>query len=146
LPYRAGAEHFEVLLRVETAQNAAEASMDTSPPIGGLNKRPVLKARAGEPLRVKWRMKNAFPHGTMKAVTVHFFVVREDDLGQKPVPDPGGDGGLVDNSFTMDFARDAEATGSLRFRIRDAGFYLVRVGSEGTQKEHDHEHFAAVDV
>jgi hypothetical protein len=146
LPHRAGAEHFDILLRVTAGDKQAEAFMDTTPPIGGVNKRPVVMAKAGDEIRVSWRMRSGYPHGTMKAVTIHFFVVREAQIGQKPVPDPAGQAGIVDNSFVMDFAPDAEATGALRFRVQAPGDYLVRVQSENTHQEHGHEHFSAIDL
>ncbi len=144
--HRAGAEHFDVLLHVQGAQAQADAFMDTTPPEGGVNPRPVVKIKVGESIRVNWRMASAFPHGTMKNVTIHFFVVREAALGQKPVPDPAGSAGIVDNSFDMDFAPKAASRGALRFKITEPGNYLVRVQSENTHQEHDHEHFAAIDL
>jgi hypothetical protein len=148
---RAAAEHFDVLLHVETgAQGAgmqqANAFMDTTPPIGGVNKRPVVRAKANEEIRVKWRMKSAFPHGVMKGVGIHFFVVKEADIGQKPVPDPAGPAGIVDNSLLMDFQPNGVAAGAIRFKLDTPGNYLVRVQSEDTHQEHDHEHFSAIDV
>jgi hypothetical protein len=146
MPRSAVAEHFDILLKVEASGSQGEAFMDTTPPIGGVNKRPVVQAKAGEPIRVTWRMKNVFPHDTQKAVTIHFFVVRESEVGQKPVPNPAGEAGLLDNSFVMDFAPKAAANGSLRLKIVDPGNYLVRVQSENTHEAHDHEHFSAIDV
>ncbi|HEV2472443.1 MAG TPA: hypothetical protein VGS41_07255 [Chthonomonadales bacterium] len=139
-------EHFHVLLHVETAIGQADAFMDTTPPIGGVNPRPVVHAQIGHWVRVKWQMKSAYPHGVMKAVTVHFFVVREEAAGQKPVPNPAGSAGFVDNSLTMDFQPDGQASGAIRFHAPDAGDYLVRVQSENTYQEHGHEHFAAIDL
>jgi hypothetical protein len=46
----------------------------------------------------------------------------------------------------MDFAPNAAATGALRFKIDTPGNYLVRVQSENTHQEHDHEHFSAIDL
>ena len=142
----AGAEHFDIMLRVEAPNSRGESSMDTTPPIGGVNPRPVVKAKVGEDIKVTWRMKNIFPHGIMKKATIHFFVVKEGKTGQKPVPDPSGPSGLVDNSFVMDFAPNASANGALKLKFTDPGSYLVRVQSEDTHQEHDHEHFSAIDV
>lgn len=140
------AEHFKVALRVKDGGSQVEAFMDTTPPIGGVNPRPVLNVRAGDEIQVAWRMTSAYPHGVMKGVGVHFFVVREAAVGQKPVPDPAGPAGIVDNSFTMDFAPGASASGAIRFHIDSPGNYLVRVQSENTWQEHGHEHFSAVDL
>ena len=142
----AGAEHFDISLRVDAPHSRGESAMDTTPPIGGVNPRPIVRAKAGEEIRVVWRMKNIFPHDSMKKVMIHFFVVKEGKTGQKPVPDPAGDAGIVDNSFVMDFAPKAEANGKLRIKLSEPGSYLVRVQSEDTHQDHDHEHFSAIDV
>ena len=146
LARRAGAEHFDMILRVEAGMSRGEAAMDTTPPIGGVNRRAVVTAKTGETVSVSWHLKSGFPHGVMKAATVHFFVVREGQIGQKPVPDPAGKNGVVDNKFVMDFAPKSEASGSLRFAVSQSGAYLIRIQSEDTHEEHGHEHFAAVDL
>lgn len=146
LARRALAEHFYITLKVQSSMGQGEASMDTTPPIGGVNPRPMVKAKVNEDIRVRWNMKSGFPHGTMKNVTVHFFVVKEQDIGQKPVPDPAGPAGVVDNSFSMDFAPTGAASGMLRFHISEPGNYLVRLQSENTHDEHEHEHFSAIDL
>ena len=143
---RAGAEHFDMLLRVTSGEKSAQASMDTTPPIGGVNPRPVVKVKPGDPIQISWRLKNSSPHGTLKGVTVHFFVVREAKTGQKPVPDPAGQAGLIEGSFTTDMVLGAVATGSAKIKITDPGSYLVRLQSEGTHEEAGHEHFSAIDV
>lgn len=146
-PLSAGAEHFDMTLRVEgPGAQVGEAFMDTTPPLGGVNKRPVVKVKTGQSVRVTWRLKSGFPHGVMKKVTVHFFIVKEDELGQKPVPDPSGDAGIVDNSYVMDFQPKSITTGSLRFKAPEVGNYLIRIQSEDTHEEHEHEHFSAVDL
>jgi hypothetical protein len=142
---RASAEHFDITLRVESPEGSATAGWDTSPPEGGVNPRPVAHARAGQEIRVEWSMRSAFPHGDMKNVTVHFYVVAEEAVGQKKLP-PGSANHLVDTSFTMDFHPDYAGKGTVRFRVPKPGNYLVHVGSEGTQREHGHEHFSAVDL
>ncbi|HLJ53661.1 MAG TPA: hypothetical protein VKT77_01410 [Chthonomonadaceae bacterium] len=143
---RAGAEHFDMQLRVFTADKSAQSEMDTTPPIGGVNPRPVLKVRADEPFRVTWRLKNSSPHGALKGVTIHFFVVKEAKTGQKPVPNPAGEAGIVDTSFTTDMSFGATSSGALKVKIGDPGSYLVRLQSENTFEEAGHEHFSAIDV
>ncbi len=143
---RAAAEHFDIALKAQSGRQLAEASVDTTPPIGGVNPRPILRLKAGDPVHITWKLKSSFPHGTMKGVTVHFFVVREKEAGQKPVPDPSGPAGILDNRLTMDFAPAAASSGSLTFTLPGSGTYLVRVQSEDTHDEHDHEHFSAIDI
>ncbi len=143
---RAAAEHFDIALKAQVGRQLAEATVDTTPPIGGVNPRPVLHVKAGEPVHITWKLKSNFPHGTMKAVTIHFFVVREKEVGQKPVPDPGGPAGVLDNRLSMDFSPTGVSSGALTCVMPGAGNYLVRVQSEDTHDEHDHEHFSALDI
>jgi hypothetical protein len=146
LPARpARAEHFDIQLTVTTARESQTASWDTSPPEMGVNPRPVVSGRAGDDVKVGWVMRSAFPHATMPGVQVHFYVVKATAVGQKTLP-PRDAPHLVDTSFRMDFLPDYAARGQLTFRIEQPGVYLVRLTSEGTQKEHGHEHFSAVDL
>ncbi len=140
------AEHFDTQVTVQTESSRADAFMDTTPPLGGVNKRPIVTVKLNETVRISWHMKSAFPHGVMKGVTIHFFIVREDRIGQKLVPDPAGKAGIVDNQFQMDFAPHANSSGSLKMKLSETGNYLVRVQSEDTHQEHDHEHFSAIDL
>lgn len=145
-PRPVSAEHFDILLKVVSGEKQAEATMDTTPPVGGVNPRPIVHIKTGDEIKINWQMKNGFPHGSQKNVGIHFFVVREAALGQKPVPDPAGQSGIAENSFVMDFAPDAACSGALRLKISDKGAYLVRVQSENTHDEHGHEHFAGIDL
>lgn len=141
------AEHFKIDLKVTDPQGrTVQAFTDETPPIGGLNPRPVLHIKAGEELKVTWTIQCEYPHGVLKNAGVHFFVVREANLGQKPVPDPSGTGGIIDNEFAMDFKPGATASGFARFRIDAPGNYLVRLQSENTWQVAGHEHFSAIDV
>jgi hypothetical protein len=143
LPARA--EHFDMQLSVRSSKGIAEASWDTSPPEGGFNPRQVVEAAAGEDLLLKWRSRSEFPHGPMKAVRTHLFVVRQKEIGQKPLP-PAGTPHVLDNIFTVDFLPHHSAYGHLHFRVTEPGNYLVRLESEETLEEHNHEHFAALDL
>lgn len=143
LPARA--EHFDINLVLTSKQGRAESGWDTSPPEGGVNPRQVVSATAGEDLMLTWRFRSEFPHGIMKNVTVRLYIAPEREIGQKPVPAANAPR-VVDNSFTMDFLPDHSAQGHLHFRAPEKGNYLVRLESEETQKEHGHEHFAAVDL
>src|SRR5689334_21394909 len=107
----ARAEHFDISLNVTASGNETHASWDTEPPQGGVNPRPVAQARAGETIHVDWVMRSAYPHATMKQVNVHFFVVPEDALAQKAVPDKAVPR-LVDSAFAIDFRPDYAAKGS----------------------------------
>lgn len=139
------AEHFDITLTVTSPGGSGTASWDTSPPEMGVNPRPVVPARPGQEVRVRWSMRSEFPHGVMRGVTVHFYVLPEQEVGQKTRP-PATTPHQVDTAFRMDYLPDYAAQGELRFRAGKPGAYLVFLTSEGTEKGHGHEHFAAVDL
>lgn len=144
-PLGTRAEHFDITLDVKTALEEAHATWDTEPPIGGVNPRSVAHAQVGEPIQIEWVMRSEYPHGVMKQVTVHFFVVREQEIAQKAVPElkvPR----LVESEFVIDYRPDYAAKGSVLLHVEQPGSYLVRLESENTLKEHNHEHFAAIDL
>ncbi len=142
----AGAEHFGVLVRVAGDGNVVSATMDTSPPPQGYNPRPVIEVQSGDPVVVNWHLINQYPHGGIPHVGVHFFVVREKAVGQQIVPPLKGSGVVIDDQFMMDFAKHAEAKGTVKFRAGAPGVYLIRLQSENTAQEFGHEHFGAVDL
>jgi hypothetical protein len=144
-PQSGRAEHFDITLGVKTVEDEARAGWDTEPPVGGVNPRPVAHARVGEPVQIEWLMRSAYPHGVMKQVSVHFFVVREDAAGQKSVPAKTVPR-LVENEFVMDYRPDYAAKGYVEVVVPRPGTYLVRLESEHTEQEHGHEHFSAVDL
>jgi hypothetical protein len=141
----ARAEHFDIGLMVRTSQGQAEASWDTAPPEGGLNRRESVAAKVGEEILLEWRMRSEFPHGTMKDVQVRLFVAQEREIGQAALP-PADAPHVLDNSFTADYLPHHTGRGHVRFRVMEPGNYLVRLESETTIAEHGHEHFGAVDL
>jgi hypothetical protein len=141
----ARAEHFDIGLIVRTSQGQAEASWDTAPPEGGLNRRESVTAKVGEEILLEWRMRSEFPHGTMKNVVVRLFVAPEREIGQTELPAADAPH-VIDNSFTADYLPHHTGRGHVRFRVMEPGNYLVRLESETTIQEHGHEHFGAVDL
>ena len=119
------------------------AFVDQTPPESGKNPRPVLKAQVGEPIRVQWLLTNVYPHKTLENVVVHFYIARQDKVGQKELPDLG-EGVVLESAFDIDFKPGAKAGARNTVRIDEPGVYLVRV--ETRQTGSDHEHFAAVDL
>lgn len=141
LPARA--EHAKINLDVVAPGGQQTAFVDQTPPPSGKNPRPVLRAKAGEPIRVNWMLTNAYPHTTLANVVVHFFIAREAKVGQKELPDPNGDF-VVESAFEMDFKPGAKAGQKNTLRIDEPGVYLIRV--ETRQTNSDHEHFSAIDL
>ena len=147
----ARAEHFEIDITVKTPRGQAESHWDTTPPIGGVNPRPVAKAKVGDRIDIEWLMRSVYPHGTLKNVGVHFFVAREGAVGQKTPPDLKSmpdvkSGKWLDSRLVMDFLPDHAARGSVQLTARAPGLYLIRVESDNTDSIQAHEHFSAIDL
>ena len=143
LPSAARAEHFDIkLVAAGPDGTIQQAFADQTPPIGGLNPRPVLRVRAGDTVAIQFVMTNVYAHGYASDAGVRFYVVRERELGQKSVPPL--ENPSVEGSFTFDLKPKARIGAKQRVVISDPGAYLLRVESLHTQR--DHEHFAAIDL
>ena len=139
----ARAEHAKITLDVSSAAGQKTAYVDQTPPASGKNPRPVVRAKAGEPVKIQFVLTNVYPHKTLENVVVHFFVARQDKVGQKDLPDLNGEV-VSESAFEMDFKPGAKAGMKNTLRIKEPGAYLVRV--ETRQTNSDHEHFSAVDL
>lgn len=140
----ARAEHFRIELTVKGTADEATAHSDTDPPPQGTHPRPVCHIKHGEEFTVQFFFSSNFPHDVQKNVTVHFFVAPEKAAGAKSLPDPAKPP-VTESNFVMDFKPDTGRVGlRQRLRIDRPGAYLVKVGSE--HSDSDHEHFAAVDL
>ena len=137
------AEHFDIRLLAAVGNVTAQAFADQAPPAGGINPRPVLKARVGDRITVQFILTNVYPHGVAKNAGVHYFVVREQTIGQRPVPALTTDV-VTEGRLTFDLKPEARIGTRQQIVIRRPGNYLLRVESERTQREH--EHFAAMDL
>lgn len=139
----ARAEHAKITLDVSSSKGQETAFVDQTPPASGKNPRPVLKVKAGEPIKVQFMLTNVYPHKTLENVVVHFFIARESKVGAKELPDLNGEM-IVESAFEMDFKPGAKAGQKTLARINTPGAYLVRV--ETRQTNSDHEHFSAIDL
>jgi hypothetical protein len=139
------AEHAKINLDVSASGEQVTAFVDQTPPEHGKNPRPVLKVKAGQPIKIQWSLTNVYPHKTLENVVVHFYVAREDKAGQKPVPDMSVEANVVlESAYEMDFKPGAKSGARTSLKIDRPGAYLVRI--ETRQTNSDHEHFAAVDI
>jgi hypothetical protein len=152
------AEHARIDLRVIAGPGKeASATSDTDPPAGGRNTPPVFKVKVNRPLVLQFFFTNTDPHHDVEQVQVRYYVVRVEKLGRKPAvslresngadkdSQPFLDPGVVTRGqFLMDFKPECKVGTRLKFQIPTAGIYSVRVGSVGTQS--DHEHFSAIDL
>jgi len=142
-PALACAEHFDIKLSAARADGTTQqAFADQSPPAGGLNPRPVLKARVGDKITIQFIMTNVYAHASAPDAGVRYYVVREKEIGQKTVP--ALQNVTVEGSFTFDLKPKARIGARQRIAISEPGNYLLRVESLRTQREH--EHFAAIDI
>jgi hypothetical protein len=137
------AEHAKIQLEVGGRDKQVTAYVDQTPPEWGKNPRPVLKVKPGEPVRIQCVLTNVYPNKTLENVVVHFFVVREEKVGQKEIPDLKGEV-VLESAFDMDFKPGGKAGHRTTLKIAEPGVYLVRIETRNTQS--DHEHFAAVDL
>ena len=140
----APAEHANIDLSVTARDGDAHAVTDEEPPEGGVIERPILQVRVDEPLVMQFFFTNIYPHGVVKGVTVRYYVVRIDELGQKETPSLEYGEVVVEGAVNMNFKPDCRVGARLRFRISEPGNYRVRVDSLNTAS--DHEHFAAIDI
>jgi hypothetical protein len=139
----AHAAHFDITLTANSSDGASrEAFADQSPPIGGLNSRPVLKIRAGEIIRFQFLLTNVYDHGVFRDAGVHYFIVLERAAGQRTIPPLKN--AVVEGSFTIDLKPKARIGVKQQVALSQPGVYLLRVESLHTQR--DHEHFAAIDL
>jgi hypothetical protein len=141
--HTAHAEHAKISLDVIAAGDQKTAFVDQTPPAWGKNPRPVVKANAGEPIKLQFMLTNVYPNKTLENVVVHFFVARQEKVGQKEPPDLREDV-VLESAFEMDFKPGAKVGQRNTVRIDKPGVYLVRVETRQTQS--DHEHFAAIDL
>ena len=139
----ARAEHFDIKLTVTAPDGTSkEAFADETPPIGGLNPRPVLRAKAGDTISFQFIMTNVYEHESARNAGVRFYIVRERQLGQKAVPPL--ENLAAEGSFTFNLKPKAKIGTKERVVMPQPGMYLLRVESQRTQREH--EHFAAIDL
>ena len=137
------AEHAKVQLEVSTPREHVTAFVDQTPPEWGKNPRPVIKAKIHDKIRIQYILTNVYPHKTLENVVVHFFVVRQQKIGQKEIPDLKGEV-VLESAFDMDFRPGRKAGQRTTLQIDAPGVYLVRVETRNTQS--DHEHFSAIDL
>ena len=124
-------------------RETATAHVDQTPPDSGKNPRPVVKAKVNEPIRINYLLTNVYPHKTLENVVVHFYVARQEKVGQKELPDLKGDV-VIESAFDMDFKPGGKAGQRTTLKIDTPGVYLIRVETRNTQS--DHEHFSAIDL
>jgi hypothetical protein len=143
VPGVARGEHAKITLDVSTSTAKQTAHVDQTPPDSGKNPRPVLKVNAGESIKVQYMLTNVYPHKTLENMVVHFYIARQERIGQKELPVIDDDV-VLETAFDIDMKPGAKAGQRNILRIDKPGVYLIRV--ETKQTKSDHEHFAAIDL
>lgn len=141
----ARAEHFEIQLTLSTAAEKTTSSSDTNTPAQeqGFKPRPVCHGKVGEEVVLQFFCASNFPHNAIRNVTIRYYIVPEAKAGQADIPSL--DQAVLQGHFTMDFKPDTGKVGlRQRLHIDKPGTYLVRIGSENSDS--DHEHFSATDL
>lgn len=142
----ARADHFTIDLEAKGQGAAKKAKAETAALGAKPGPRGVLEAKVGEQLTVKWTLANAAPKAKVKNVVVHFFVVKEEEVGQVTLPRLDKDV-WVETALTMDFQPADKNQGELTFVLEKPGAYLLRLETIGAAAGADgHEHFAALDL
>ena len=143
VPFPVRAEHAKIDLDAIAPSGHQTAHVDQTPPDWGKNPRPVVEAKVGEPIRVRWLLTNVYPHKTLEQVVVHFYVARQDLVGQNELP-VLDDAVVLETALDVDLKPGAHVGARTTVRIDDPGAYLIRI--ETRQTGSDHEHFAAIDL
>jgi hypothetical protein len=137
---------FEIRVSIKSeGRETHTVRTDESPSRSRKESRPVVELEHDKPVVLSWHAENKDKSETYEDVLIHFFVVEEKRIGQSEVPKLSA-GVIYEGALTMDFRpRDATDWRS-KFKIPDAGNYLVRVETIGMAAKHGHEHFAAMDL
>ncbi|HJT78782.1 MAG TPA: hypothetical protein VJ739_16375 [Gemmataceae bacterium] len=142
----ARADHFAIDLVAQAGKASQTAHAEKAGLDAVVKPRPVLEARAGQAVTVKWTLRCTDPKKTYNDVIVHFVAVKEEKAGQRTVPKLDKDV-TAESALNMDFKPKDSADGQISFTLKEPGAYLLRletigaaVGAEG------HEHFAALDL
>jgi hypothetical protein len=142
----ASAHHFAIDLEARASAGKRSAQTDTLAPGVKPKPRPVLPVKAGEQIQVQWTLTSREPKASFKNVIVHFFVVKQDEVGQQRVPELTR-GVVVESALTMDFHPGEKTRGAITVTLDQPGAYLLRLETmESATASGGHEHFAALDL
>jgi hypothetical protein len=105
--------------------------------------RPVLEAKAGQPILVRWTLTRSAGQPALKGIIVHFFVTPEEKVGQAVAAKKNNP---VESALTMDFKASDKAQGELRITLDQPGAYLLKLETIGAGDTDGRESFAALDL
>jgi hypothetical protein len=140
------AEPFAIDLEVRAAKASATAHAEAAGRKFKPKTRSVLEAKAGQQIVVRWTLRRTAAKDVVKDVVAHFYVAREEKVGQQAVPDLSKEV-AVESALSMDFKPQGTAQGKLSFAIEKPGCYLLRLETIGAVVTLDsHESYAALDL
>ncbi len=120
-----------LVISLEAKAGKAKAVRGTGAAHGGKPRaRAVLDVKAGGRVTVTWTLRNADPKAAFKDVLVHFFAVREKEIGQAAVPRLDR-GVIVESALTVDLNPKDRTQGEIDFVVEKPGSYLVRLETIG---------------
>jgi hypothetical protein len=128
-PARA-AEPFAIDLEAKAGKASQTAHVEPAGLETAPKPRPVLEAKAGQRVTVKWTLRCSDPKTTYKDVTVHFFAAHEAKAGQKALPKLDRDA-VAETALSMDFKPKDSTEGELSFTLDKPGSYLLRLETIG---------------
>ena len=134
-------DHFEMTLKAQAADRVAQSHSTAT--LG--TARPVLTVKGASILKVHWSVASMTNTGNIPDVTIHFFLARQEKIGQRELPKIGADV-TAEGALIMDFEPQAKSSAELSLQVPEPGNYLLRVETIGTLKRLGHEHFVALDV
>lgn len=141
----ASAADFAIVLKVQVGKKSLTASEQKADIGAAQKKREVLRVKAGDKVQVRWTMTNR-DKAALKGVLVHFFAVKQAELGQKIQPKLDK-GVLAESALIMDFNPKDKATGELNFAVAQPGPYLLRLETIGAAVgDRGQEFFAALEL
>lgn len=124
---------------VQTQETLETPSAKKPPP------RPVVQLIHDQPAGATWHAENTSQSEEFGNVLLHFFVVKEKEIGQTEIPKLTKDVAF-EGALTMDFKPHDTADWKWMLNIHEPGNYLLRVETIGMSEKHGHEHFAALDL
>jgi len=139
----AWAEHFEINITVNTPRGQAESHWDTTPPIGGVNPRPVVTAKVGDRVDIDWLMRSEYPHGVLKGWASTSSWSREHAGAEAGAGSEAGK--WMESRIVMDFLPDHAARGSVQLTARTRASTCAR-GERRNGGGSGARHFSAIDL
>ena len=140
----ARAEGYGASLTVSDGKDHQVSATPTAGLHKPLDRRPSLAAGADAEFTAEWKVVRT-AHDEEKDVLVHFYVVKIEREGQAPPPlDPKIV--VMESALTMDFPPGEKSSAKLRFRLPEAGRYLVRIEAGGDPRKAVQPDFAELEL